>query len=489
MPTAMEFGKVGGVSSRAFFVAPRSANYTFNVKVNDGGELWLSPNADPRAARRLIAVSSEAASTKYADGFGATSPGSVATVSSALCDEWSCVDDRCFRALGAMLTYDNAERACQTYGGHLGAPRSSAEKSVIGTITVAQSIGWHWLGINDRNKESTWLYADGTPAGYDDATTDNGWSYTGFSSSEPNDSGGDENCVGALRGGSWNDLACGTNALPFVCEIVDGCKGTFETETFVMEEGEIRYLEFIGYNNEGSEQSLLTLTIDDGASFTTSEVLGLSGEFFQSIRMDAPVVDVSINSFKAACNQDDGTGCLFAYESASTPYIDAIEPPESIIGVTLITITGTGFSPRPLQNEVNFGGSPCTVTRSNDTFVECTLSLAEGTAGTFVPSVKVFNKGTALNPRKLQHTILMVIDSVTPLNGSLYGGVTLTLTGSGFAKFGLHNQIKLQLRNDTKVSHVINTHNINTPHPPTIKSSRFLGRSRCDAKRHARHLR
>ena len=41
----------------------------------------------------------------------------------------------------------------------------------------------------------------------------------------------------------------------------------------------------------------------------------------------------------------------------------------------------------------------------------------------------------------------MHIDSIEPTTGSLYGGMTLTLTGSGFARFGLHNQIKLSLHN------------------------------------------
>ena len=452
IPTEMEFGKVGGIASRAFFVAPRTANYTFNFKANDGGELWMSPNADPRASKRLISISSMTTSTDYADGFGAQAPGSDTDVSTALCGEWSCLGDRCFRAFGGWLTYDNAERACHSYGGHLGAPRSSEEKSVIYTITSAKGIGWHWLGLNDRNQEFSWLYADGTSAGFDDMTTDSGWSYNEFANGEPNDWEGTENCVGAYRGGSWNDRGCNSDTLPFICEIVDGCSGAFESDVIVMEEGEIRYLESISYNNEGTEQSLLTLTIDDGESFTTSEVLGLSSEFFQAIRTDAPVIDVSVNNIRAACDPNAGNGCSFAYESASTPYIDAIEPAESVSGVTLITVTGTGFSPRPYQNEVSFGGSPCVVSRSNNTYIECTVPVAEGTAGTFKPTVKVFNKGFALNPRALEHKILMVIDSISPSTGSLYGGVTLTLTGSGFAKFGLHNQIKLQLRNDTKVN-------------------------------------
>ena len=451
MPTEMEFGIVGGMTSRAFFVAPRTANYTFNFKVNDGGEPWLSPNADPRASKRLISATSMVASTDYTDGFVASAPGSDADESTALCGEWSCVGDRCFRAFGGRLTYDNAERACQTYGGHLGAPRSTAEKVVFDTITSAQDLEWHWLGLNDRNQEFTWLYTDGTFAGYDDLATDSGWSYNEFAGGEPNDAGGTENCVSAYRGGTWNDLPCNSNTLPFVCEIVDGCRSAFESGVVMLEEGEIRYLETTSYNNEGSEQSLLTLTIDDGESFAISEVRGLSGEFFQAIRTDAPAIDVSINNIKAACNQDSGGGCSFVYESAMTPYIDSIEPSASTVGVTVVTITGTGYSPHLYQNEVSFGGSPCVVSRSNDTFIECIVPLAEGTAGTFKPAVKVFNKGFALNPRALEHKILMVIDSISPSSGSLYGGVTLTLTGSGFAKFGLHNEIKLKLLNDTKV--------------------------------------
>jgi hypothetical protein len=58
MPIAPMYGRIGGVFSRGFFVAPVTARYTFNVHFDDGGELWLSPNADPRAAELKLAVAS-----------------------------------------------------------------------------------------------------------------------------------------------------------------------------------------------------------------------------------------------------------------------------------------------------------------------------------------------------------------------------------------------------------------------------------------------
>ena len=43
----------------------------------------------------------------------------------------------------------------------------------------------------------------------------------------------------------------------------------------------------------------------------------------------------------------------------------------------------------------------------------------------------------------------MHIASISPRNGSVYGGTTLTLTGTGFGRFGLHNEIVLSFANAT----------------------------------------
>jgi hypothetical protein len=210
----------------------------------------------------------------------------------------------------------------------------------------------------------------------------------------------------------------------------------------------VRYLEFNGFNNAGAGKALLTLTmqVGDETAFTTSDVLGLSAEFTREIRTDARATVVKVNGITAECGKLGGD-CHYAYSALYTPVVASIVPKTSISGVTLITITGSGFSKHTHLNTVDFGGSPCDVSLSNSTFLICTVPRSLGTAGTFHPVITVFNRGCAHIPSNLTHTIALIIDKVTPLNGSMYGGMTLTITGSGFGRFGLFNQITLNVHN------------------------------------------
>lgn len=69
-----------------------------------------------------------------------------------------------------------------------------------------------WIGLNDRNDEGGYVWADGTPV-----------TYTNWSTHQPNDWNGAQDCVEVLLYGSstlmntWNDLSCAATR-PFVCE-------------------------------------------------------------------------------------------------------------------------------------------------------------------------------------------------------------------------------------------------------------------------------
>ena len=155
-----------------------------------------------------------------------------------------------------------------------------------------------------------------------------------------------------------------------------------------------------------------------------------------------------VNKLNAKVDLED-----FKYLTELTPTITDVTPRSGLPG-TEVTFTGTGFSRMPHLNEIFIGPSRCDSTSSNDTFVVCVVSPAFGTAGRFVPTVTVFNKGYAdyVNAGGLVYEVLMRIDSVSPLNGSLYGGMTLTINGLGFANFGLHNKIELVLDVGNKTS-------------------------------------
>ncbi|XP_053335428.1 CD209 antigen-like protein E [Clarias gariepinus] len=66
-----------------------------------------------------------------------------------------------------------------------------------------------WIGLSDRETEGEWKWVDGTPL------TTEFWA-----SGEPNNGGGDENCVEFYSGDTgnfWNDLKCFTK-LKWICE-------------------------------------------------------------------------------------------------------------------------------------------------------------------------------------------------------------------------------------------------------------------------------
>ncbi len=593
VPEAMEFGRIGGVVSRGFFVAPVDGTYTFHGRFDDGGELFLSANADPRSATRLLSVGSGDTVADVGGGSGGAENSGSNSRSGRdedWCSAWSCVGNRCFRAMGGYLTYKEAKRACAEFDAVLGAPRSTAEQSVLELMLSGQGIDEAWLGISDEGQEDVFAYADGSLAGSgmvarflcvdetrrcftispskssfssadagcestggkfgaprsteendaiksmlqgigidalwialsDGASEGNftyvsdgtfagsnlktDWVFENFDAAEPNDYGGNEDCVQIKSNGVWNDASCskslyslcekiegsidgfpwiynnfdaiqpddGGNAedcvstssaagwkwndhecslsKPFICEAERACDGARSAPPINMSAGEVRFLEFIGYNNGGPAKSLLTLSVDgtQQPSFRTSQVLALSAEFFRKIRNDRPAVKLEVNQIAAACGEMDeesGEACFFKFAASHTPAVAGVVPAESVPGATVLTITGDGFAKQAQLNDVSFGGAACDVVRCNVTFIECVVALDEGTAGTYAPVVSVYNKGLARVETGVKHRILMTIDAVTPTRGSLYGGMTLTLTGSGFARFGPHNQVKLLLGN------------------------------------------
>ncbi|CAH1247131.1 PKHD1L1 [Branchiostoma lanceolatum] len=126
----------------------------------------------------------------------------------------------------------------------------------------------------------------------------------------------------------------------------------------------------------------------------------------------------------------------FTYAADRTPVVNSISPSEATGGDTL-TISGSGFggvSRRRRRSSsadvsVTVGDSPCPLSSSSDTELSCVL--VESVAGSYDVNVMVAGMGLATSSVALSYQLSL--DSVQPTSGSLGGGLTLTLGGSGFS--------------------------------------------------------
>jgi hypothetical protein len=108
------------------------------------------------------------------------------------------------------LTWHRAEAYCRELHGHLVTIHDRAEDIFIFLEANKHSHDRYWIGLNDIHREGTFEWASGSPV-----------HYTRWAPGEPNDAGGNEDCVQINRyhpSDEWNDEPC-DQLLRFVCEI------------------------------------------------------------------------------------------------------------------------------------------------------------------------------------------------------------------------------------------------------------------------------
>ncbi|XP_071792804.1 fibrocystin-L-like isoform X2 [Asterias amurensis] len=134
----------------------------------------------------------------------------------------------------------------------------------------------------------------------------------------------------------------------------------------------------------------------------------------------------------------DESSFYYTYWTCSTPFITDISPnmgtPDQVI-----SITGSGFSDVPCENQISIGEYSCVTQTSTNVSLTCLIDT-EDTMLVRVPqvvTVVVKNLGLALNeisvPSKLVFTLRPQIDALSTHEGSLSGGTEITITGDGFA--------------------------------------------------------
>ena len=122
------------------------------------------------------------------------------------------INGNCYQITEMVYTWIDAVSACQDQGAYLATLHSQAEVRWVYEYfrTEGKTSNSIWIGLNDIAKEGNYQWIDGRG------------NYSSFSywiSGEPNNSGGDQNCVVLWAGylGKWGDIAC-ANVFPALCK-------------------------------------------------------------------------------------------------------------------------------------------------------------------------------------------------------------------------------------------------------------------------------
>ena len=119
---------------------------------------------------------------------------------------WMHIQDSCYKISSAgTFNWNAAKSACEAMGSNLAIVKSKAEQQALAT-KISQNT---WIGLyRDPKDNSRWMWVDGSRA-----------SYTNWEGGEPNDVGGNEDCVHFWQGhsGKWNDIKCSYKMF-YVCE-------------------------------------------------------------------------------------------------------------------------------------------------------------------------------------------------------------------------------------------------------------------------------
>ncbi|XP_019623376.1 PREDICTED: fibrocystin-L-like [Branchiostoma belcheri] len=123
--------------------------------------------------------------------------------------------------------------------------------------------------------------------------------------------------------------------------------------------------------------------------------------------------------------------CSFTYSESATPKVTDVQPKEVSGAVTQLAINGSLFGTDPSMVSVAVDGDDvsCNITTITDGYIECDLGPVRVGVKSF--SVHVRGKGTADSSVSSLES-LATIDDVTPSEGSVNGGNTVTITGNGF---------------------------------------------------------
>ncbi|KAG7317211.1 hypothetical protein KOW79_019509 [Hemibagrus wyckioides] len=134
----------------------------------------------------------------------------------------------------------------------------------------------------------------------------------------------------------------------------------------------------------------------------------------------------------------------FIYNTSLTATITGVSPQTTnVYGIRFLTIMGSNFGGQISGSSVLTGGVVCEVQQWTDTLITCLLPILP--PGLYDIKVIVGNQGFPLISSGVNTTIeyILQVTDVSPQHGSLFGGTTVTITGSGFSPVLEDNKVTL----------------------------------------------
>ncbi|XP_056106662.1 fibrocystin-L-like [Rhinichthys klamathensis goyatoka] len=134
----------------------------------------------------------------------------------------------------------------------------------------------------------------------------------------------------------------------------------------------------------------------------------------------------------------------FTYSSTLTALITSMSPQTTtVFGHRILTILGTNFGAQANGSSVLIGEAECELLQWTNENITCLLPTLP--PAMYNVRVRVGNQGYTLTSAGLNTTIKYVLEvtSFSPSLGSLYGGTTITITGSGFSPVTADNNVTL----------------------------------------------
>ncbi|XP_061597871.1 ladderlectin-like [Cololabis saira] len=124
-------------------------------------------------------------------------------------------NNRCFKYVATPMTWANAEDHCLSQGANLVSIHSQDEENFVKLLirNFDPSEKPTWIGLTDAQQDGAWFWSDGSKL-----------SFSNWNSGEPNNSGGNEECVHTNWGTpkNWNDINC-SGEFAFVCATRQHC--------------------------------------------------------------------------------------------------------------------------------------------------------------------------------------------------------------------------------------------------------------------------